>query len=87
MDKTNNEKICVFGADTFSPWYMHSGRYLDRVMGMNNTWQIYLPDGSDKKPGFDIGANSSNGRIIVESEKTFVPGSCEVLDLGSTQHG
>ncbi|NWD67680.1 hypothetical protein HX870_08755 [Pseudomonas gingeri] len=57
--------VCVYGADSFSPWYMHRGQYLETVMDLHTAWKIVIDKSSPLYPGFQIGAASSKGRIVV----------------------
>jgi hypothetical protein len=76
-----NETICVLGANTFSPWYLHDGRYLQHVMGLHNKWRIYLQDDSPNAAGFQTSTAASAGRISVASLKDVSDDSCNTLDL------
>lgn len=76
-----NETICVIGANIFSPWYMHDGRYFQHVMGLHNKWRIYLQDDSPNATGFQTGTAASDGRVSVATFKTFAEDSCNALDL------
>ncbi|VVO02258.1 hypothetical protein PS718_02761 [Pseudomonas fluorescens] len=57
--------VCVYGANAFSPWYMHSGQYLETVMGLHTEWNVVADKSSALYPGFQQGAVSSKGRIHV----------------------
>ncbi|QRX81010.1 hypothetical protein [Glaciimonas sp. PAMC28666] len=63
-----NDALCVLGANEFSPWYMHNGEYLSRVMGLEHKWFVYVPKNSKAYPGFEIGALSSKGWTTLESD-------------------
>lgn len=73
--------VCVTGADAFSPWFMHSAKYLQNVMGLDAIWYILSDPVSADHSGFVMGAASSAGRVIVvTSPAAFVP-SCLHLNL------
>ncbi len=57
--------VCVYGANAFSPWYMHSGQYLETVLGLHAVWNIVIDKSSSLYPGFQLGAASSKGRVVV----------------------
>lgn len=57
--------VCVYGANAFSPWYMHSGQYLETVMGLHTVWDIVIDKSSPLYSGLQQGAASSKGRVIV----------------------
>lgn len=60
--------VCVYGAGAFSPWYMHSGEYLDTVMGLHTVWNIVVDKNSPLYPGFQLGANMSHGKVVVTDD-------------------
>jgi len=83
-----SDTICVVGANAFSPWYMHDGRYLVDVMRLKNRWIIYQPDASAYIAGFQSGALSSNGRFTVESIKNVISDHCgRLIDLRPFDNG
>lgn len=57
--------VCIYGANAFSPWYLHSGQYLETVMGLHTVWNVIVDKNSPLYPGFQQGAASSNGRVVV----------------------
>ena len=57
--------VCVYGANAFSPWYMHSGQYLETVLGLHAVWNIVIDKSSSLYPGFQLGAASSKDRVVV----------------------
>jgi len=71
---------CVYGADSFSPWYMHGGQYLDSVMDLHTVWNIVIDKTSPLYPGFLQGAAFSRGRIVV-TDPSEVNTNCLKLSL------
>ncbi len=67
--------VCVYGANAFSPWYMHGGQYLETVMGLHTVWNIVVDKSSPLYPGFQQGAASSKGRVVV-SDTSEANASC-----------
>jgi len=59
------QSVCVYGANAFSPWYMHSGQYLQTVMGLHTLWKINIDKSSPLYSGFQQGAASSKGSVIL----------------------
>jgi len=83
---SSSDNICVLNADSFSPWYMHGGNYLSRVMLFPNKWTVYVPENSDLLPGFKLGADMSAGRISVTEKSDFAGTHCaRFLDLKAKQ--
>lgn len=72
--------VCVYGANAFSPWYMHSGQYLETVMGLHTVWNIVIDKSSSLYPGFQQGAASSKGRVVV-SDTSEANASCLKLSI------
>lgn len=76
--------VCVYGADAFSPWYMHSGQYLETVMGLHTAWNIVIDKSSPLYRGFEQGAASSKGRVVV-SDTSEANASCLKLSLAEAK--
>jgi hypothetical protein len=76
--------VCVYGAGAFSPWYMHSGQYLDTVMGLHTVWNIVVDKNSPLYPGFQLGANSSHGKVVVTDEAD-VNASCIKISIAEAK--
>lgn len=74
-------KVCVSGADTFSPWYMHGGSYLDHVMGLHATWYVLADPVSPVYAGLVSGAASSAGKTIVVETTLGMPVDCVTVHL------
>lgn len=72
--------VCVYGANAFSPWYMHSGQYLDNVVGLRTVWNMVIDKSSPLYPGFQQGANSSKGRVVI-SDINDANDSCLKISL------
>jgi hypothetical protein len=72
--------VCVYGANAFSPWYMHNGQYLETVMGLHTIWHIVIDKSTPLYPGFQQGAASSKGRVIV-SDTSEANASCLKLQI------
>lgn len=67
--------VCVSGADSFSPWFMHDGQYLSNVMGLDATWIVLVAPDSPLRVGFELSAAESRGTVIVaDSADEFTPG-------------
>lgn len=66
-DEINAKKIvCIDGADSFSPWFMHNGNYLKNVLGVDSRWFV-VPFNHESKQGFLISEQTSNNIKIVDS--------------------
>lgn len=66
--------VCVSGADSFSPWFMHDGQYLLNVMGLSAIWNMLVAPDSPRRAGFDWSAAASRGKVIVvDSPDRFAP--------------
>lgn len=74
--------VCVYGANAFSPWYLHNGEYLRVVIGLHSVWHIVTDKSSPLYPGFQQAAASSQGRIIV-TEASEANESCLKLEIGA----
>lgn len=72
---------CVRGAGMFSPWYMHSGAYLKRVMGLEAKWYVEIEKDSPLLPGMKLGAELSQGQFILHAPGATPPGSCARFDF------
>lgn len=72
--------VCVYGANAFSPWYMHNGQYLEMIMGLHTVWHIVIDKSSTLYPGFQQGAVSSKGRIVI-SNNSEANASCLKLQI------
>jgi len=70
----SSDVVCVIGADAFSPWYMHSSLYIDRVLGLSRNWVVVVPKQSALMSGFEIGALVSQGRFSLSTDKE--PSNC-----------
>ena len=68
--------VCIVGANSFSPWYMHSGAYLSNVMGLHAIWHIAVDAASPLYAGMMVGANSSNGKTVLVSSAEQFPQLC-----------
>ena len=76
--------VCVYGANAFSPWYMHNGQYLMWVMGLNSVWHIVIDKSAPLYPGFQQAAASSKSRILVSNASEENP-SCQKLQIGALE--
>jgi len=76
--------VCVYGANAFSPWYIHSGKYLETVMGLHTVWNIVIDKSSSLYPGFRQGAASSKGRVVV-SGTSDANASCLKISIENTK--
>lgn len=75
--------VCVYGANAFSPWYLHSGQYLETVMGLHTVWNIVIDKNSPLYPGFQQGAASSKGRVVVSDTSETNVGCLKLLVAGA----
>lgn len=57
--------VCIDGADSFSPWYMHNGGYLENVMDIKSKWVI-IPKTSDLIGGFKMAEQMSKNIQVAE---------------------
>lgn len=65
-DVINTEKqVCILGADSFSPWFMHNGNYLKNVLGINSQWFV-VPLNLEFKQGFLLSEQMSANIKIVD---------------------
>lgn len=71
---------CILGASPFSPWYMHSSRYLSFVLDLHTVWYISLDANSPYYPGMEQGAAASNGKVVIKP--TVPPTDCLTIRLG-----
>jgi hypothetical protein len=76
--------VCVYGANLFSPWYMHSGQYLETVMRLHTVWNIVIDKNSPFYPGMQLGATSSKGRVVVRATSE-VNADCLKLRIGNPE--
>jgi hypothetical protein len=76
--------VCVYGANSFSPWYMHSGRYLEIVMGLHTQWNIVMDKSSPFYPGMQQGAASSKGLVVV-TDTSQANVDCLKLSIGDAK--
>jgi hypothetical protein len=76
--------VCVYGANSFSPWYMHSGQYLQTVMGLHTVWNIVIDKNSPLYPGMQLGASSSKGSVVVR-DTSEVNADCLKLTIGNAE--
>lgn len=76
--------VCVYGANSFSPWYMHSGQYLKTVMDLQTVWHIIIDKKSPLYPGMQLGADASKGSVIVQ-DLSEINADCLKLTVGITQ--
>lgn len=60
------EKVCILGADSFSPWFMHNGNYLNNVLKIDSLWFI-VPLSEEIKEGFLLSEQMNDKIKIVES--------------------
>lgn len=82
--KTNINKVgnvCIVGANSFSPWFMHGGEYLSNVMGLHAKWYLILDTDSPLYAGMLVGANGSNGNTILVSSDDQIPEKCLSINL------
>lgn len=75
--------VCVYGANAFSPWYMHSGQYLETVMGLHTVWNIVIDETSPLYPGLQQGAVSSKGRVVLIHTEAIA--DCLKLSIAGTE--
>lgn len=73
--------VCITGADAFSPWFMHDGRYLKNVMGLDATWYILSDPLAPQHSGLMSAADGSGGRIIVVTSPVEFMSGCLQLNL------
>jgi hypothetical protein len=76
--------VCVYGANSFSPWYMHSGQYLQTVMGLHTVWNIVIDKNSPLYPGMQLGASSSKGSVVVR-DTSEANVDCLKLTIGNAE--
>jgi hypothetical protein len=76
--------VCVYGANSFSPWYMHNGRYLQTVMGLHTRWNIVMDKSSPLYPGMQQGAALSKGLVVV-TDTSEVNVDCLKLSIGDAK--
>lgn len=76
--------VCVYGANSFSPWYMHSGQYLGTVMGLHTVWNIVMDKNSPLYPGMQLGAANSKGSVVVR-DTSEVNADCLKLTIGNAE--
>lgn len=76
--------VCVFGANSFSPWYMHSGQYLKTVMDLQTVWHIIIDKKSPLYPGMQLGADASKGNVIIQ-DVSEMNTECLKLTVGIAQ--
>lgn len=75
------KNVCITGADSFSPWYLHGGQYLRNVMGLNATWYIFMDSNSPYNAGMLMGANASNKHSVVVSTNEHDFTNCLYINL------
>ncbi|WP_424193889.1 hypothetical protein ACMYR3_01645 [Ampullimonas aquatilis] len=75
------KNTCIYGADNFSPWYMHGGQYLTKVMGLDSNWFILSAPTSDEYTGLNIGAANSKKNVLVINNINEFPLNCTHLNL------
>lgn len=74
-------KVCIVGANAFSPWYMHGGSYLTYVMDLHATWYLLIDPASTLQAGMQSGAGSSAGHTVVVDSRDKMPVPCLTIDL------
>lgn len=79
INKVGN--VCIVGANSFSPWYMHGGEYLGNVIGLHAKWYIILDADSPFYAGMLVGANGSNGNTILVSRADQISEKCLRINL------
>ncbi len=72
---------CISGASSFSPWYMHGGKYLSYVLDLRTVWHVSMDPASPYYPGMQQGAAASNGTVIIEP--TAPSADCLTITLGA----
>ena len=80
-------KVCIIGADMFSPWYMHEGSYLPNVLGLNAHWFILVDDNSLLYQGISMGKEKSAVRVSVIRSHLDFPKGCHIIDLSASAKG
>ncbi|MGY2258330.1 hypothetical protein [Pseudomonas sp. SDO55104_S430] len=75
--------VCVYGANSFSPWYMHSGQYLETVMSLHTVWNIVMDKNNPLYPGIQQGAASSKGRMVVTDTPEAQAGCLKLIIAGA----
>jgi hypothetical protein len=75
------QDVCVTGADSFSPWFMHDGGYLRNVVGLDTRWHLKVSPDAPQYAGLRAGADASAGRTLLESS---LPVGCPIVPLSST---
>jgi len=73
--------VCVSGADSFSPWFMHDGQYLRNVLGLDTTWNVLVAPDSPLRPGFELSATASRGQVTVVDHADQFAADCLTLRL------
>lgn len=73
--------VCVYGANEFSPWYIHSGQYLETVMGLEAIWSIAVDEASPLYMGMKSGAAMSNGHTTIMNDLNRAPETCLNINL------
>lgn len=75
------QNVCISGANSFSPWYMHNGKYLSYVIGIHAKWHIIIDLSSPLYAGMRAGANASNGQTILVSGAELPSVQCLHINL------
>lgn len=75
--------VCIYGANAFSPWYMHSGQYLETVMGLHTVWNIVMDKTDPLFAGIQQGAASSKGRVVVTDAPDAEAGCLKLTIAGA----
>ena len=75
--------VSIVGTNSFSPWFMHGGGYLQNVLGLHARWYIILDADSPLYAGMLVGAKASNGQTVLVPSNTQIPEPCLHISLES----
>jgi hypothetical protein len=73
--------VCVEGANTFSPWYLHGGGYLRTVKGLDAKWFVLSNERMPEYTGLKAGSDASRGRVTLVHDFKEAPINCVKIDL------
>jgi len=74
------DDVCIIGANSFSPWYMHDGIYLEKVLNLNAKWYVFVEKKSSYYPGMITGRNKNKEIISEQSKMNSI--SCVEINVG-----
>ncbi|WP_288842427.1 hypothetical protein [uncultured Deefgea sp.] len=79
LNSNKYKVICVFDANSFSPWYMHSGAYLSFVLEIDSKWIVLNNESSPLNSGFKMAEITSMGDVKVINENELDVSRCSKI--------